>query len=78
MDDIKVIIDTPGAVGVKIENPGGRLPYYEGEYTGTPRDTDDITLATANRSLRENITVEKIPSYSVENPSGGNTFIIGG
>ena len=78
MDDIKVIISSPGVIDVNINNPGGRLPYYDGEYTVTPAVEEDITLATANRSMRENVTVEKIPTLTVENPSGGNTFIIGG
>lgn len=78
MDDIKVVIGSSGTVNVGIKNEGERLPYYDGDHTVTPIVANDITLATANRSMRENITVNKIPSYSVENPSGGNTFIIGG
>lgn len=78
MDGINVVINAPGTIDVRINNPGGRLPYYDGDYTVTPIVEDDITLATANRSLRDNITVEKIPTLTVENPSGGNTFIIGG
>lgn len=78
MDDVKVKIGSPGSVAVSIENRDSRLPYYEGEYAVRPAPYDDITLPTANRSMREDVTVEKIPTYTVSNPSGGNTFIIGG
>lgn len=56
---------------------GGRLPPYTGDYTVTPDLIDDIILPTASKSMTDNLTVEKVPSYEVENESGGITFVIG-
>ena len=56
---------------------GGRLPPYTGDYTVTPDLSDDIILPTMNKSMTDNVTIARIPTYEVENPSGGITFIIG-
>lgn len=70
--------ETPRVVIVEVgASAGGRLPPYQGEYTVAPDFNQDITLPTAQKSLTENITVERVPVYEVENPAGGITFILG-
>lgn len=71
MDEQRKIIVKVGA------SAGGRLPPYTGSYTVTPDFADDIILPTANKSMTDNMTVEKVPSYEVENESGGITFVLG-
>lgn len=54
---------------------GGSLPFYKGPYTVTPK-VDEQTLATAQKSMSKDVTVEKIPYSEVTNPSGGTTVNI--
>lgn len=49
---------------------------YEGSYTVTP-DIKSQILETQNKKMLDDLTVEKIPYYSVSNESG-YTVIIGG
>lgn len=53
------------------------LPYYEGDYTVTPRLNEAITLQTAQKAMSQNVTVTQIPMYQTENDKGGLTVIIG-
>jgi hypothetical protein len=77
-NEIIVKIGSTMPVNVKIgASAGGRLPPYTGDYTVTPDLIDDIILPTANKSMSDNVTVERVPSYEVENPAGGITFILG-
>ena len=65
-------------ITVKIgASAGGRLPPYTGDYTVTPDLIEDVVLPTANKSMTDNVTVEPVPTYEVENASGGITFVIG-
>jgi len=59
----------------KIETKG-HLPWYEGEYTVSPRKVEQV-LETDNKSLHDNVTIEAIHYSSVLNPSGGQTVNIG-
>ena len=52
------------------------LPTYEGEYEVTPKVYENKTLQTKNHSMKDNITVKKIPQYEVSNDNG-YTLIIG-
>lgn len=52
------------------------LPWYEGEYVITPRFTEQV-LETKQRSMSENVTVEKITTLEVDNEAGGVTYIFG-
>lgn len=54
----------------------GRLPYYTGDTVVDPRKVDQ-TLATANKSMREDITVNAIYYAETANVGGGNTAYIG-
>lgn len=51
---------------------GGRLPNYEGDYTVIPKVYEQ-TLATKNKSMTDDVTVEAVPYAEVSNPSGGKT-----
>ena len=76
MKNINVEITERKHIGVKIRG-NGELPYYEGDTTVTPKIGESQTLETAYRSMRQNVTVERIPVGTVENPHGGYTVIIG-
>lgn len=52
----------------------GAAPY-EGPYAVTPK-VDAQTLPTADKLMRENVTVNKIPYFVVGNTSGGETVYI--
>jgi hypothetical protein len=52
------------------------LPYYEGEYVITPKFTDQV-LETKQKSMSDDVTVEKITTLEVDNEAGGVTYIFG-
>lgn len=64
------------AFDVIIRGGGGGEPY-DGPYTVTP-DFETQELATKDRLLKDNVTVDPIAVARVENPSGGKTIFIGG
>lgn len=51
-------------------------PIYEGEYKVTPA-VFEKTLNTANKYLKEDVTILKIPYAEVSNTMGGLTVTIG-
>ncbi len=51
--------------------------YYEGSTFFVP-DFVGTMFETANKKIRTNILVSRIPVNTVTNPQGGNTVIIGG
>lgn len=73
---IEVNISAKKHIGVTVRG-NGELPYFEGAYSVTPRAGEAQILETAQRSMRQNVTVEEIPVGTVENPHGGYTVIIG-
>lgn len=58
------------------EITNGKVFYYDGEYTVTPKANEEQTLATSELVMREDVTVTKIPYYITSNTTG-NTAIIG-
>lgn len=50
---------------------------YSGTYEVTPKIYVPIVLETMHRTMRDNVTVNKIPQFEVSNESGGTTLIIG-
>ena len=72
-------LGTPAAIGigfhVSVREVGGEP--YDGPYTVTP-DFETQELATKDRVLKDNVTVDPIAVARVENPSGGKTIYIGG
>lgn len=64
------------AFDVTIRGGGGGEPY-DGPYTVTP-DFEAQKLATKDKLLKDNVTVDPIAVARVENPAGGKTIFIGG
>lgn len=62
--------------GEVIEVQHGFDPY-EGPYEVNPMFVEQI-LETKDKSMTDDVTVKEIAVYRTENPSGGNTVIIGG
>ncbi len=60
---------------VSVVSVGKEPDYYEGDYKVTPR-VDAQTLPTADKTMREDLTVKAIPVYNVSNTAGGSTFYI--
>lgn len=50
-------------------------PVYDGETLVIPK-MEDQELETKNKTVKENITVEKIPFSKTSNNAGGNTVVI--
>lgn len=48
---------------------------YEGPYDVTPKVTAQI-IPTANKLMRDDVSVRAIPYFDVSNPAGGNTIYI--
>lgn len=65
-----------GDIKVAIGGGGGEYPYYQGEYTVTPRVYEQY-LYTDNKILTDDVTVLKIPKSEVENIQNGLTVTIG-
>lgn len=63
------------AFDVTIRGGGGES--YDGPYTVTP-NFETQELATKDRLLKDNVTVDPIAVARVENPAGGKTIFIGG
>lgn len=65
----------PGFKALQIAtNPD--VEIYKGNYEATPRP-EAQTFETAERYLKEDFVVNKIPYYSTSNIAGGNTVFIG-
>lgn len=64
------------AFDVTIRGGIGGEPY-DGPYTVTP-DFETQELATKDKILKDNVTIDPITVARVENPSGGKTIFIGG
>lgn len=63
------------AEAIKILPVGGDT--YTGEYIVRPAVTAQ-TLETKGKTMKDNVTIKRIPRYEVSNTSGGTTFTIGG
>ena len=70
-------IEADANITTKVEHYYSQYPDYDGEYTVTP-DWEAQTLATQNKVMHSDVTVEAIYLNSAQNPSGGNTVYIGG
>lgn len=51
------------------------LEYYEGPYSVTPK-VEAQTLATAEKYMTDDVTVNAVPFYAVSNNYGGSTVYI--
>ena len=64
------------AFDVTIRGGDGGEPY-DGPYT-VPPNFETQHLATKDKILKDNVTVDPIAVARVENPAGGKTIFIGG
>ena len=71
------LIEVEAGLTTNVNHYHSDYPDYDGEYTVTP-DWDSQTLATNNKVMHSDVTVEAIYLNSAQNPSGGNTVYIGG
>lgn len=82
--DIKPVLmemEEPPEIVLEVEDyiggSGGVPPdYYEGEYEVIPK-TVEQKLDTKQKTMREDVMVEKIPVHEFSNDSG-TTIVIGG
>ena len=75
--DIKINNVTIGnPVRIKI-TPSSLPDTYKGAYEATPKIKAQ-DFPTAGKTMTKDFKVKGIPSYEVDNPQGGVTFIIGG
>ena len=70
--------NVPVSMDVKIEQKSAPVDPYEGPYIVTPSAHNNITLATKERYMEDDVTVLKIPYYETSNLSDGYTAYIGG
>lgn len=56
---------------------GDHRDPYEGDYIVTPETFEDLILPTANKYMKEDLTILKTPYYKTTNESGGYTAYIG-
>ena len=70
-------LGTPAAIGIgfHVSVRGGEP--YDGPYTVMP-NFETQELATKDKILKDNVTVDPITVARVENPAGGKTIFIGG
>lgn len=61
---------------VSVNNGYEEIETYNGSYEITPKGEDQI-LETADKKMKEDLTVKAIPYAEVSNTSGGTTFTIG-
>ena len=75
---IDVDLDTSSqTIEVELEGGGkGILPYYDGVYKVDPRKVEQ-TLATENKSMRDDVVIHPIFYAETSNVSGGLTAVIG-
>lgn len=73
---INAVIGQTGRINA-ILGKGGGYPVYDGAYEVTPTFQEQ-SLSTADKVLKEDVTIKAIPRYDVSNEAGGITTYIGG
>lgn len=48
---------------------------YEGDYVVTPRADAATVLPTKDKTMQDDVTVQKIPYYETANPTGDTVYI---
>lgn len=66
----------PITFGVIHEVMPDNIEIYEGGYAITPT-VDGQVLQTAQKLMKDDVTIKAIPFYDVSNTSGGKTIYIG-
>ena len=57
--------------------PSNVYEKYEGDYVVIPKREQGTTLETADKLMKDNVTVKEIPYFVTSNLAGGNTCYIG-
>lgn len=65
-----------GILSGTLSQPKG-FTDYRGDYDPIPT-VEGVTLATRDMHMTDDVTIQPIPIYEVQNEKGGITFIIGG
>ena len=73
---LKGVISSEGCLQGTISQPKGYTDY-KGTYDPIPT-VEGVTLATKDKHMTDDVTIQPIPTYEVQNEKGGVTFIIGG
>lgn len=72
-------LPSEGSLTGKIDIAGiAEYETYAGEYEATPKTDMDTVLYTANKVLKDDIVIKKIPYSETSNLSDGYTVYIGG
>ena len=74
---VAVIPQDPVTVQVDavIRTSPADVQVYDGPYEAIPK-VEGQTLQTAQKFMREDVSVRAIPYFDVSNPAGGNTIYI--
>lgn len=74
---LDVSLETGNVLDITFDaQAGGRLPYYDGDYSVSPR-LEQQTLHTKNKSMHDDVIIDPIFYSEVSNPEGGETIYIG-
>lgn len=76
-DETRLRVDGDGAVTLSVDEriEAIDLPEYGGAYEVTPTLAEQV-LATRGMAMRDDVTVDGIPSYRTTNVGGGYTVVI--
>lgn len=71
-DSTPLVLKTAVSVVYK---PDGAV--YDGDYEVTPKTMSEVILPTAQKTMRDDVTVKKMPQFEVSNEADGVTLILG-
>lgn len=79
---MSIEVEIGGIAGIDVELGAVQVSViggtpYDGPYAVTPATYREQVLATKNKSMRDDVTVGKIPVYEVSNAADGLTLTIG-
>lgn len=77
--ELQIRVDRPQRdIQLDVNRGGGeKLPAYEGPYTVVSGLYETQTMATKDRKMTGNVTVQPIPITYADNAGGGKTVTIG-
>lgn len=53
------------------------MEVYDGDYEVTPKTMSEVVLPTAQKTMKDDVTVKKMPQFEVANDADGVTLILG-
>ena len=75
---IKVTVKNQPKINVDIKSATtviNSASIYDGSYSVKPKAFEDITLPTANKLMKNNVTIEKVPYFETSNETGTTIYI---